>query len=774
MSASGDKDPRHAEALAPGAGATGAMASHHVRPLLGWLGDSEQQLQLALDAVGMGIWHWNLVTGEMLWSRRCRALMGIAADAPISYERFLTLIHPADREKANQAVTATLQDQAAYALDFRVTHADGRTRWLQALGRTHCVEGQPRRMSGVIRDVTEAHLAAQSLVRQKQEFLQLVEAAPMSVAKLDRNLCLLALNSRCRKDLRITQGITDADLIGRSLMEILPEISANRVDVLQRALAGETLSGENDLFKRADGTVDVLNWHVFPWVDERGDIGGVIASTEVLTRQHQLEDRGRLWASAFTHNSYGMAIVDPVTRTLRETNAAYARLTGYTREELAGRDVLTLYPGSEHETLHRAVARADAQGSATAEVVRCHKDGTLIPTLLELVSVRDSENVLKHRIATVTDLRERHRVEAELRHQETQRLVDRHFRLVAHSAPIGIVLADADGSMTFANPAWLAITAIPLDKAVHRCWFDLVHADDRPRVVAAWRAVRDGTPFESRFRYRRPTGEARWVQAHATELKDAGRRALGYVCTCLDVTEQLQERAAADRFHRQVRSLAQRLQQMREVERAEIAGALHQGVYQGLTQIKADLLELAKPGAMNSAREADHTRLAAIAEATLEGLRHVVFELTPPGIEELGFAAALERYAEEQAARSGVGIVLSLPAPPLRIPQQILNVFYAVAREAIANALEHAAPRRVEVSVDVRQECARMRIADDGVGMGDQDREKPGCFGLLAAVERLAQIGGTLRTLGLAGLGTRVEASVPLAARPSAGGAAAD
>jgi signal transduction histidine kinase len=54
-----------------------------------------------------------------------------------------------------------------------------------------------------------------------------------------------------------------------------------------------------------------------------------------------------------------------------------------------------------------------------------------------------------------------------------------------------------------------------------------------------------------------------------------------------------------------------------------------------------------------------------------------------------------------------------------------------------------------------------LRISDDGIGLGDKDRSKPGCFGLLATSERLAELGGTLRVLGVAGGGTTLDASIP-------------
>jgi len=75
--------------------------------------------------------------------------------------------------------------------------------------------------------------------------------------------------------------------------------------------------------------------------------------------------------------------------------------------------------------------------------------------------------------------------------------------------------------------------------------------------------------------------------------------------------------------------------------------------------------------------------------------------------------------------------------------------------------MRHARARKVDVQVWVQDGAVRLRVSDDGVGMGDKDRSKPGCFGLLAMSERLAELGGTLRVLSVADRGTTLDVSLP-------------
>ena len=61
-----------------------------------------ERLQLAAAASGIGIWDYNVSTGVLNWDVRVRQLFGLAPDAEVTYERFLTRVHPEDRERVDR------------------------------------------------------------------------------------------------------------------------------------------------------------------------------------------------------------------------------------------------------------------------------------------------------------------------------------------------------------------------------------------------------------------------------------------------------------------------------------------------------------------------------------------------------------------------------------------------------------------------------------------------------------------------------------------------
>lgn len=102
------------------------------------------------------MWHWNIVSGELVWSDRCKALFGVPPDTMMSYERFLQALHPEDRERTAAAVKRALDHRVAYDIEYRCLRPDGSVHWLAAKGLGYYdASGKAERMEGVVLDITE-------------------------------------------------------------------------------------------------------------------------------------------------------------------------------------------------------------------------------------------------------------------------------------------------------------------------------------------------------------------------------------------------------------------------------------------------------------------------------------------------------------------------------------------------------------------------------------------------------------------------------------------
>ncbi len=118
---------------------------------------SEEKLNLALNAAQLGTWDWDIPANFSELSDGARRMFGIAPDvAGVSLEQFYEIVHPDDLASLKRAVSRSVALRAHLELEFRVIHPDGTHRWVMSKGKLLCDEtGEAVRMIGVSVDVTD-------------------------------------------------------------------------------------------------------------------------------------------------------------------------------------------------------------------------------------------------------------------------------------------------------------------------------------------------------------------------------------------------------------------------------------------------------------------------------------------------------------------------------------------------------------------------------------------------------------------------------------------
>lgn len=139
------------------------------------LDESAEQLRMALSAAQIGIWNWNIVTGEINWSPEHEQLFGLTPGTFDGvYKTFEACLHPDDRHSVNQAVQQALQNHCSYHCEFRVVWANGSIHWIEGRGHAFYDEaGQPIRMTGTVMAINK-HKQAQRVLESQFEEKRLV------------------------------------------------------------------------------------------------------------------------------------------------------------------------------------------------------------------------------------------------------------------------------------------------------------------------------------------------------------------------------------------------------------------------------------------------------------------------------------------------------------------------------------------------------------------------------------------------------------------------
>jgi signal transduction histidine kinase len=215
----------------------------------------------------------------------------------------------------------------------------------------------------------------------------------------------------------------------------------------------------------------------------------------------------------------------------------------------------------------------------------------------------------------------------------------------------------------------------------------------------------------------------------------------------------------------------------RERERTRWAREIHDESIQGIGALRLQLAhtrDLKDPEALSQTVDAVLEGLG----HEIDGLRHLITELRPAALDDLGLAAALQALARRAQAIDGLDVQTEIDLGPepeqRRLDPELESTIYRVIQEALTNVSRHAQATKATVRVVERDGLVRASVTDDGQGLPDAERLGPrgdgleGGFGMSGMRERAELVGGELELTPAPGKGTVMRLTVPLAGRPSA------
>ena len=147
--------------------------------------------------------------------------------------------------------------------------------------------------------------------------------------------------------------------------------------------------------------------------------------------------------------------------------------------------------------------------------------------------------------------------QAEVARQQSEDL----FRNIADTAPLMIWLTGDDKQCTYINKQWLDFTGRSMEDQLGNGWVDAIHPDDRERSYQVYaRAFHERTTFEMEYRLRRHDGEYRWIYDTGAPRFSSDHVFLGYIGTCIDITERKESEVKLHDAHEQLKQLKNQLE----------------------------------------------------------------------------------------------------------------------------------------------------------------------------------------------------------------------
>lgn len=190
---------------------------------------SEAHYRLAMEAAGVGMWDWDILVDQQVWTRECKVMANLPLDdARVSYKQLLSLIYPEDRPNFEHTVRNNLQNRTELGVEFRVVWLDGSLHWIYAKGRgIYDAAENPVRMIGVAFDVTARKNAEEMQAQADQRMRGILNSIRDAFIHLDRDWRFTYVNSQAE---HIWKAFSNEELRGKILWDLYPEIVETDTD----------------------------------------------------------------------------------------------------------------------------------------------------------------------------------------------------------------------------------------------------------------------------------------------------------------------------------------------------------------------------------------------------------------------------------------------------------------------------------------------------------------------------------------------------------------
>ncbi len=298
------------------------------------LHESESSLNAAQRIAHVGSWHLDVRRGRLTWTDEVFNIFGMSKGTELTYETFLTKVHPEDREHVQQAWTSALKG-SPYDIEHRII-VDGEPRWVREMAQVqfddkgNAVEG-----IGTVQDITERKHTETALQRSADEIRDLYAHAPCGYHSLDKDGVFVRINDT---EL-LWLGYGREEVIGKIQFADLLTPGSRRIfeeSFPTFKKAGEIRDVEYDLVRK-DGTILPVLLSATAITDADGNYVMSRSTVYDITARKRTENEIRLFAlredtvaelgqQALRSDPFGKVLDDAVARASQILRVDYARV----------------------------------------------------------------------------------------------------------------------------------------------------------------------------------------------------------------------------------------------------------------------------------------------------------------------------------------------------------------------------------------------------------------------------------------------------------------
>jgi len=497
-------------------------------------------------------------------------------------------------------------------------------------------------------------------------------------------------------------------------------------------------------------TPDGTSWNrrITPYRTLQNRIEGVVLTFTDVTQIRRTADHAQRLAAVLVDSNDAVTVHD-FDGKITAWNRGAERMTGYSEAEALQMNVEQMIPQELHAKVRshwNQLRRGERVDSWEAQ--RRTKDGRILDVWVTATALKDGQGRPIAIAKTERDITEQKRAHAHLEYEIQQRTAalrksQEQLAAVLHTAADAIITINAMGIIQSVNVATERMFGYDAAEMIGRNIKMLMpspYREEHDRYLENYRKTG----------LKKIIGIGREVEVRH---KDGSTLAVDLAVSAVDHLE-LFTGIIRDISHR--KQLEREIVEIASLEQRRIGQDLHDSVGQELTALNILAADLAET------LETDPSTVAKLVAQIAQGLqrsqkelRSVMRGLLPVAVDTEGLMASLLDLAERIQKDGKANCVFDCPEPVSVADNLAATHLYLIAQEAVHNAIKHAQPKNIRISLESNDLLA-LSVQDDGSGMPTKPTDSHGGLGLRIMQNRATIIGATLTIEPAKPNGTRV------------------
>lgn len=497
---------------------------------------STESLKDAQRIANIGSWRLDLLSNKLNWSDEIFRLFEIdPSQLPATYEVFLDITHPEDRDRVHRAYTESLLNRTPYEITHRLLMPDGRIKWVSERCRTdYDASGKPLYSQGTVQDVTERRQAEESL----RILSQAVEQSPSAIVITDLDANIKFANEAFY---RVT-GYHPIEVVGQNpkILQSGKTSPATYLNMWKTLTSGRSWKGEF-INKRKDGSEFIELAMISPVQDTDQRITHYLAIKEDITdRKHAeiaLRDSHQKMHSLLNAMAEGVYGIDSQGR-FQFVNRSFLKILGYDDEdEVIGKHSHALIHHSHADGSPYDVTKCRMyaayhlnQEVHVADEVFWRKDGVAVPVEYRAQPIV-TNGIVSGALASFLDISERKEAE------EAAQLAAQYARSLIEASLDPLVTISAEGKITDVNAATEQVTGVKRNNLIGSDFANYFTEPDKARE-GYQRVFEQGMVTDYPLVIRHTSGKLTEVLYNASMYHDPQDQVEGVLVTVHDISER--------------------------------------------------------------------------------------------------------------------------------------------------------------------------------------------------------------------------------------------